>query len=442
MTTFTLHAVNDRGEAAVLTYDNQTSVLINESTGRSYGMPTFGHAEKVSGVSATNPGRKTQPRVLKVSLGLMCNYECSYCSQRFVPHAAPTNPGDVDAFIAQLTGALTQAPEKIEFWGGEPLVYWKTLKPLAEKLRDLYPDAEFGMVTNGSLLDAEKNAWLDDMGFWIGISHDGPGYHARGKDPMDDPKQREAILGLFKRLHPKRRISLNAVMHKDNLSREAVQSWLTERFGGDVTIGEGAFIDPYDEGGMGSVMKSAAERSAYSRQAFRELRTGAVTNFGIVHDKINDFVKSIRTQRPASALGQKCGMDRADNLAVDLNGNVITCQNVSAAAIAPNGQTHKLGNLSDLGAVEMRSATHWEHRSDCPSCPVLQLCKGSCMFLDGDLWTAGCDAAFADNIPFFAAAIEVLTGYIPVFVEGGRPDRANIWETKELPRRVIPIVAA
>jgi uncharacterized protein len=93
-------------------------------------------------------------------------------------------------------------------------------------------------------------------------------------------------------------------------------------------------------------------------------------------------------------------MDRTNNLAVDLKGNVLTCQNVSAAATAPNGQPHLIGQLSDLPGVQMKTATHWSQRRQCASCPVLQLCKGSCMFLEGQLWEAGCDAAYSDNLVF------------------------------------------
>jgi uncharacterized protein len=122
---------------------------------------------------------------------------------------------------------------------------------------------------------------------------------------------------------------------------------------------------------------------------------------------------------------------------------------VSAAATAPNGQSHLIGQLSDLSAVRMKSATHWSQRQGCSSCPVLQMCKGSCMFLEGPLWDAGCDAAYSDNLVFFAAAIEFLTGCMPVFIDGDLPpERKDIFglakSTVESPpvRRVIPIIAA
>lgn len=441
MAKFKIHALRSDGQKVALNYDNQSSSLTWED-GKPVVQAQPGAYRDAVAVSVDQPGRKGNIRTLKVSLGLSCNYECSYCSQRFVPHAESSNPADIEPFIAQLTDALIEPPERIEFWGGEPFVYWKTLKPLAERLRGLYPAAQFNIITNGSLLDSEKNEWLDRLGFCVGLSHDGPGYHARGLDPLNNPEQRAAIMDLYKRLHPQGRISINSMVHKDNQSRARIQTWLRQRFGDDVRIGEGSFIDPYDAGGMSSTLQSAQEHGSFRWKAFQELRTGSVANFGIAGQKIMDFVESIRTGRPASSLGQKCGMDRADNLAVDLNGNVITCQNVSAAAVAPNGQSHKIGHLSDLASVQMKTSTHWSQRKDCAQCPVLQLCKGSCMFLEGDLWEAGCDAAFSDNIPFFAAAIEYLTGYIPVTITGSnRIDRHSIWwpteQTKS--KRVIPI---
>ena len=448
MTAFTIHARRAAdGVETTFTYDNQTSMLL-----RADGTPViasrpmqFGDAQIVS---FNQPGRKGDIQTLKISLGLSCNYECGYCSQRFVPHAEQTNPGDVGPFVAQLTASLTAPPARIEFWGGEPFVYWKTLKPLAEALRVLYPAAHFNIITNGSLLDLEKNAWLEEIGFSVGLSHDGPGYHARGADPLDDPAQWAAIMDLWARLKPLGRMSVNAMMHRDNQSRAAVQAWLQARFGNDVPIGEGAYIDPYDEGGMAAVLRDPAEHMLYRARAFTELRQGRVANFSIARQKIQGFIDSIRNQRPASSVGQKCGMDKADNLAVDLAGNVITCQNVSAAALAPNGQTHKIGHLSDLPSVQLKTATHWSQRRDCAACPVLQLCQGSCMFLEGPLWEAGCNSAYSDNVPFFAAAIEFLTGFTPYYIEGEfRDDRKDLFgRVRGVPavkkKRVIEIHAA
>ena len=182
---FEIHALHPDGQSVLFHYDNQLSELTWQD-----GTPVLpvqpGTFRDASVVSVNQPGRKGNVRVLKISLGLSCNYECSYCNQRFVPRADTSHPDDIEPFISQLTDALIEPPERIEFWGGEPLVYWKTLKPLAERLRGLYPHAQFSLITNGSLLDTQKIEWIDSMGFSVGLSHDGPGHSSRGPDPLSD----------------------------------------------------------------------------------------------------------------------------------------------------------------------------------------------------------------------------------------------------------------
>jgi uncharacterized protein len=437
---FIITAMRPGNQKVRMLYDNATSALTWE-TGQPVAIvePTSWGSATI--VSPESPGHKADIKVLKIALGLSCNYSCTYCSQRFVPHAADIAHKEVEPFLAKLptwfdpSGTDGQgAGLKVEFWGGEPFVYWKTMKPLAERLRAMMPNATFVVITNGSLLDTEKNEWLDQLGFNVGLSHDGPGQGTRGPDPLDDPEKAAAIRDLYARLHPKKRMSFNTMMHRDNQSRAAVQQWFVSRFGQDVRIGEGSFIDPYDAGGLSSSLRDH-DHLAYRRQAFNELRNGAVANFHISHAKLRDFVGSIQKGRPATALGQKCGMDRSDNIAVTLRGEVVTCQNVSPVAKAPNGQAHKIGTVAKLDEVKLTTATHWSKRPECADCPVLQLCKGSCMFLEGELWERGCDNSFSDNVPFFAAAIEYLTGAMPVHIEGPqRSDRKWLFGAPQVPK--------
>jgi uncharacterized protein len=191
------------------------------------------------------------------------------------------------------------------------------------------------------------------------------------------------------------------------------------------------------------------EHIEFRNKTLIEIRDGFAASFTTIQFKIDDFRHSVMFERPSSALGQKCGMDKPDNIAVDLNGNVLTCQNTSTSGISMNGESHHIGHVSDIDAVELKTSTHWSFRDECAKCPVLQVCKGSCMFLHGELWETGCDASFTDNVAIFAAAFESLTGYLPFFIEGPqRADRQDIFglvngipaETKKpFP---IPVVAA
>lgn len=426
---FKLTCLDAAKQIQTLYYDNSTSVLLNEE-GVSI-IPstlTLNTRPVVDAIDRYEPGKKTSPKVLKISLGLSCNYECEYCSQRFVPRAAETNPNDVMAFIDGLDAWVTSPPESVEFWGGEPLVYIKTLRPLANAIRTKYPNALLTIITNGSLLNAETNEWLDATGFRVGISHDGPGQHVRGPDPLEDPEIRASILDLYNRLAPQGRISFNAMLNRSNTSRAAIQRFFIELTGDvNVPIGEGSFVDAYDEGGAAQSLQPD-ELIGFRNQAFHEIRTGQASNIQAVRDRIVGFVDSIRTGRQASSLGQKCSMDKPDKMAVDLKGNVLTCQNVSASSIAPNGEAHRIGHTSDLSAVKLNTARHWSKRIDCPSCPVLQICHGSCMFLEGPLWDRSCDNAYSDAVPVFAAGIEYLTGLSLIHIEGDfRDDRKDIF---------------
>ena len=438
MAKFLIAAADPRKNSVMpLIYDNMESTLTDiqgNSVIRTVEAVVQSDGDIAPAVSRDTPLGKTSPRILKISLGLSCNYACEYCSQRFVARASETNPEDVNGFLSTLDSWVLNPPEAIEFWGGEPLVYIKTLKPLAEALRAKYPLARFSVITNGSLLNLELNQWLDELGFTVSVSHDGPGHHVRGPDPLQDPEARQAILDLYQRLAPQGRFSFNAMVNRSNLSRAAIQAFFTELTGDTkVMIGEGGFVDAYDAGGI-SLSLRPEEFHTYRRQAFQDIRHGRADRISSVRDRMMSFVNSLRTKRPASRLGQKCGMDQSDSIAVDLKGNVLTCQNVSASASAPNGQSHCIGNTSHLGDVALTTSTHWSKRSECPKCPVVQICKGACMFLEGPLWDASCDNAYSDALPIFAAGIEFLTGLIPVHIDGElRGDRKDIFGFEQDP---------
>ncbi len=67
------------------------------------------------------------------------------------------------------------------------------------------------------------------------------------------------------------------------------------------------------------------------------------------------------------------------------------------------------------------------------------------MFLEGPLWQAGCDAAYSDNLPFLAAAIEYLTGMALLWIEGDLPlERKDVFglmtaQPRPAKKSVIPI---
>lgn len=406
-----------------------------------------------------NPLKKSSMiTLLKIQLGLSCNYSCDYCSQKFVERPKETSKKDIADFMAMLDNLQfsEQAGLKVEFWGGEPFVYWKTLKPLAEALRDRFSHWEtpphFSVITNGSILTDEICAWLYAMGFSVAISHDGPAQHLRGPDPYEDPESKKVVMSLYNMLRPLGRISFNAMLSANNMSRKEIFDWFVN-FVDDhqVILGEGSVVDAYDEDGISNSLDTLQQHFEFRRIAFNDIYSNdGDIGFKGVLDKIDGFVNAVMNHKHASSVGQKCGMDRENVLAIDLRGNVITCQNVSAVETAMNGESHHVGHITDMASVSIKSSTQWQKRPDCAGCPVLHICKGACMFLDGKYWEASCKNSYSDSIALFALAFEKMTnGYIPTFINNTElpNERRDIWGTvlehKEAPKKkVIPIKVA
>ena len=463
------------GEQDRFNYNNLTNRLTRESDGYTFRMrqegedlnqadcgdgecPTCLSASQfpIKGLGPFGNGiplkKVAEVSILKIQLGLSCNYSCDYCSQRFVERPKETSKKDIEEFMAKLENLSFDEERglKIELWGGEPLVYWKTIKPLVAALKARFASwknpPKFSMITNGSILTEEICYWLIKNDFDVAISHDGPGQHTRGPDPFDDPEQKEVILDFYRTMKKRNKISFNSMLTAQNMSRLEIQKWFRALTGDDyVPQGEGSIVDAYDDGGLANVLQTKAQHFQFRKTAFNDIySTNGQIGFDGIVQKVQSFIMDLLNHKTTEGMGQKCGMDREDVIAVDLRGNVITCQNVSQVQTAPNGTSHKGGNLEELSSIELHAATHWTNRPHCSACPVLTLCKGSCMYLEGENWFKSCDSAYSDNVALFALAFERVTGgFVPALItpkEGTLPpERADIWGTiyehKEVPKR-------
>jgi uncharacterized protein len=383
-------------------------------------------------ISPAQPGRKSAtPHTLKIQLGLSCNYSCSYCGQAAEINAATvTKTADADEFLAGLDGWLEGAPKRIEFWGGEPFVYFAKLKRLVPALRERFPQAELSIITNGSLIDDEIIAFIERYDIIIAVSHDGPGQHLRGPDPFDDPERAKWLRKLWRRRRRSERMSFNVVFTGANCDVTETYAWFARKLGDSkvALYTEGA-VSVYDNDAAGGAGRFTPEQYALlERSMVDAFESGKAQRYGAIAEKAKDFLDSLYTRRPSSALGQKCGMDRDDPLAVDLAGNVMTCQNTGAKG------KHGIGRLSAFGEIKLDTASHWSHRESCSYCPVLQLCKGGCMYLEGDLFAQSCENEYHYNYAVLAGVIKYVTGLRLERIEGDIR-RARV-------RRTIPIKPA
>lgn len=419
-------------------YDNLTSEIFDSNNI----LITFNKTKQYSDIpwlqfDKNNPiiGKSDSPSLVKIQLGLSCNMGCTYCSQRFVPGGDYANVKRVELFLNSLDNNLSAySPNQFAFWGGEPFVYWKMLKPLAEGIRRRYPVAKFNTTTNGTLLTKDIIDWIYSIGMHITLSHDGPSQHYRGYDILNTSEHREIIKYLFKKLAPEKRVSVYSVLHSQNYDIGRLQDWFQKECGdvfGDNFELNSTYLRVYsDESESLSHMTPEKHKEARTT-TFNQIISGEVERYKNKHSLISEWLETFHNQRPAEILGQACSVDKREVLIVDLFGNVITCQNVTIDAFSGNGESHKIGHISKLNQVKLNTSTHWSAREECYKCPVLQTCRGSCMYLQDNYFKATCNLAYTQHIPYMAAAFLKATGDTITYIEaidGSTPaDRKELW---------------
>ena len=120
------------------------------------------------------------PNVHTVVVTLRCNFKCLYCHASVVGVEA-TDKDMTVATARNVVDLIFSSPSPtlmIEFQGGEPLLNWPVVKFIVQYAREKNTHHKralhFGLISNFSLLDDEKIAFLIDNGVSFCTSLDGP----------------------------------------------------------------------------------------------------------------------------------------------------------------------------------------------------------------------------------------------------------------------------
>lgn len=408
-------------EQASYLYDNQTNEIWDAEGGlvdfrkdeRYADFPTSKLSDRtVKDFSPDEPiiGRSRRLKTLKIQLGMACNYHCQYCMQNAYRDggARVANEQTVDAFFKILDeqGIKLAVDGQVELWGGEPLVYWKTLKVLLPKIRSHWGDEVLvKMVTNGSLLTKEKVDFLMAHRVTVIVSHDGPGFDLRDDvDPLTVPEIKEAWLYLLEQSQAAG-VSMGfcVVISPKNVDLFALKHFFATQFSPEahfyfegVVTNDGAANDaccltPEEARTLDSAVFKALiqEEGQWESLEWRAL--------GLMRYLINRV--------PADRIEGRCDSMNPKVMVVDLYGRIGTCQN------RPTKQ-FQIGALSNLPAVRNPYFTRWTHRPACGKCLVLSACKGSCPHLTNESLALCCPNEFVFHAAIFGAVWFRLTGTI------------------------------
>jgi uncharacterized protein len=109
-------------------------------------------------------------KLLVLNITTKCNFKCIYC------HIKNEKEENMDIEIGKIAVDKAMAFDKkikIVFHGSEPLMNFPFIEKLVEYGRKRYPDLEFCIQTNGSLLTKEIANFLTNKNIGVGISLDG-----------------------------------------------------------------------------------------------------------------------------------------------------------------------------------------------------------------------------------------------------------------------------
>lgn len=418
-------------------YNPGNSSLCWEDSGEELFSSSFKNQEEkiIEKTSPTNPvGKSHALRRIKIQMGFACNYTCTYCSQN---NQRPEQKASIEEtfskvpiFLKKMESWFDGGEDKkgsgvfLEFWGGETLLYWEAVREMAKALRTRYPKIHLALFTNGSILTKEMADTALELSLHFYISHDGPTFSQdRARDPFDIPSQALNLKYLFHRLNPQGLVSFNATISPKNFSLPKIRKYIADKL--EVEPGlvklTHDLATPYDSAGL-LYIANEGNRTNLVNKIFKELlgQYPFDLNVGGVDRVVHDFFESLSQKRSQDAVGQKCSMDLPTSLAVDIDGNVLTCQNVTAKG------GHKIGHVDELHNAKLNTAYHWSARSECTQCPVVQICKGSCMFLTKDLWSASCDQHFTWSLAYLALALYLQTNYFLIKIEGPSIRRSGV----------------
>lgn len=133
-------------------------------------------------------------KCLSIKLGSQCNWKCSHCHNEAVNY--PYNPKLID-FIRD------NGYERITFSGGEPFLYWNTIVKICTALGKGY---RYRIITNGSLVDRSKIAFIAKYEISLILSYDG-----EDGQRSNDPPTRWGMISALKD------VSFSTVVYHKNL---------------------------------------------------------------------------------------------------------------------------------------------------------------------------------------------------------------------------------
>lgn len=297
-------------------------------------------------------------------LGPKCNLQCKYCLQHdMVEYDTVTVKPEVKEWLREQVPTDSEPPFWVIFYGGEPLVYWDTIKDIVKSVRG---NVQYSMISNGKLMTADKVDFINDYGMCTMISWDGANVEkTRGYDVV---KSNPCILDIKK-------LGFSAVLSSytyplDFLNEaEPILAEYKKIHGYAPMINIDTIMD---FGNCGELRKMDCRKISEQMNFIIKHKKDKGSYYGIVSrlQKKYVFYKEYVDKRAVCGNGYTIWN-------VDINGDLYRCHNCG----------EKVGTIHDdpediLARVKAIDPTYEYYKSKCKDCPAQPLCRSGCPMID------------------------------------------------------------
>lgn len=396
---FILNMVNDQHQQVPLYFNPYTMKFSTDPDQIDDTGPSTVVAEKIH----TN-----RPKVLKVLLGDACNYRCQYCRQDHHGAKELFNKRKMEHFTNMLSDNLDLSNlERIEYWGGEPLLYWDEIEHVIEWSKALKQPIYQHITTNGSLFNEQIVNTIKSHDFLLKLSHDGPGQHLRSGDPLISKEQE--ILDIYTHMKDQERSTffINSVLTKLHPSPLQIVNWFRTRFGLDVLIMKMEPVIPYnDEARKFAIPES--DLKMFSSQITQDIIRGDIVKNVVEYQMLwNSFLFMTNEQYVYNSTEAKCHIAQLETICTDMNGNITPCQVYDQST-----PDQIIGNLKDMNNINDVLPFAPISRGDrCKRCPVISFCRGVCPYIsEGEAADINCNVRYHTYFGILAAYLLFETG--------------------------------
>lgn len=329
------------------------------------------------------------PRNIRILLGHACNFRCKYCQQKHAKKEYITEDQIKKLQNNILNNLDLSKLETVQYWGGEPLLYWEEIKKFYYFFKKYSPQTGTCIITNGSLMNQEICDFIcSDDNFSIILSHDGPGQHLRGLDPLDkNSKTLKYFLKLSKIKNKDpyfinnydQNFAVNPVLSKEIKDLKTLIHYYDNIFENKVAIAESIPIIPTDPN---SSKYAFDELDKYSEMIFQNLKEIGMVRFNNFKTQFDLFISKLQTDNfKISPTKAHCFTTDPRMLVFDINGNILPCQTFQADEFLENGNSCNCGNINNMNNIHMPHVYGVGDKIKCRNCLVASFCMGGCPYL-------------------------------------------------------------